>query len=194
MPNHVTHICTVTGSPADVARFVEKHIVPVPEKTDKRWFDFSTVIHRPAVLDETISPHRQGHEQNRKAFAETGFTNWYDWACEKWGTKWGAYDFEERTRGDDHYVFKFETAWSFPTPIFEKLHELYPELTFDLASYDEGDNFACVGQFGGRNDFRHVDATDKMYERVYGKKPPQYDENGDEIESSAPNAGEADRG
>ncbi|MDX6480316.1 MAG: hypothetical protein QOG85_826 [Gaiellaceae bacterium] len=187
MPNHVTTICTVTGPPADVAAFVERHFSPMLCDThddckaspalaaaclNRKHFDFETVIPMPKVLEGTHSPSR-GDEHNRRAEAETGFSNWYDWAVEKWGTKWGAYDYEERERGDGRYVFKFETAWSVPEPILRKLAELHETLTFDLVAFDEGWNFGGVGQFNGRHDFRVEKelATAEMYERVYGRKP-----------------------
>lgn len=113
-------------------------------------------------------------EQGRaslKAFEESGFYDWYDWSIARWGTKWGAYDFEDRERGDGRYVFKFETAWSFPEPVFRALASKWPTLTFAVVSYDEGGNFACVGEFNGAGDFRRVDCTPELYERVYGRKP-----------------------
>lgn len=231
MPNHVTHICTVTGPSADVAAFVEAHIRP--DEPDKRvGFLFDTIIPRPKSIEGTTSgreqelgmlailfswlerqwPHPEGdpvYVAIRKRFSEhrfiprsalvdsvalwkyldksapraraeggkslvalgeCGFADWYEWCLHNWGTKWGAYDFEERERGDGRYVFKFETAWSFPTPIFEKLRERWPSLTFGMLSFDEGWNFACEGEIGGRNDFAKVEATKELYERVYGEK------------------------
>jgi len=49
-------------------------------------------------------------------------------------------------------------------------------LTFDIKAFDEGWNFACVGQFNGRNDFTEVKATDELYEAVYGEKYVREDE------------------
>jgi|TARA_R110001592_G_scaffold125249_1_gene334783 hypothetical protein len=38
-----------------------------------------------------------------------GYTNWYDWCCSVWGTKWGAYDPYINEEGDE---YSFSTAWS----------------------------------------------------------------------------------
>lgn len=187
MPNHVTTICTVTGPAASVAAFVEKHIVPIlcekhddckesaklaAECTGRRHFDLSTIIPRPKVLDGTISPNRD-HPQNRLAEKETGYSNWYDWAIDHWDTKWNAYDFEERERAAGRYVFKFETAWSFPEKPFRKLAELHSDLVIAVKSFDEGYNFACTGEFNGKNDYEcDADlATDDFYREVYGRSP-----------------------
>ena len=195
MPNHVTTICTVSGPPPHVAAFVERHLSPMLCDThddcrespalaaaclNRKHFDFETVIPMPKVLEGTDSPSRD-NEQNRTAEAETGFTDWYEWSIAKWGTKWNAYGYEERERVDGRIVFKFETAWSFPEPVFETLAEQYPSLVFDVASFDEGWNFGAVGQFNGRGDYRADKelATAELYERVYGRKPDA-DEDEDE--------------
>lgn len=105
------------------------------------------------------------------AECETGFSTWYEWATARWGTKWNAYSQETREREADRLTFQFVTAWSFPEPVFYALRKMFPGLVFDVATYDEGGNFAAVGEWGGKNDFRYVKATDEMYERVYGRRP-----------------------
>lgn len=54
----------------------------------------------------------------------TGILNWYDWACKHWGTKWGAYNVEKLYISPTKLVLKFDTAWSSPEPIFDKLTEM----------------------------------------------------------------------
>lgn len=249
MPNHVTTICDVIGSPADVERFVKNHIVPVKNedgttKDDEVFFDFNTVIEMPPILRSTQSGSQaevglfalSGHVDHKKDWLVQFFPNlaslvpcerwrylpptvttrellvehlkekdpealrlgqlskdcldkyghadWYTWSVENWGTKWGAYDYVEKEREPGRFSFAFDTAWSFPEPIFRKLEEMYPELVFDIASYDEGSNFGCRGQFNGRRDYRCDKslATDELYERVYGSPPEKYDEDEDEDE------------
>lgn len=122
-------------------------------------------------------------EKGAKTYAaecETGFSSWYEWCNARWGTKWNAYSIEYRELTDERVVFKFETAWSFPEPIFFRLHQMFPDVVFSVETYDEGGNFACVGSWGGANDFRYVDATDELYERVYGEKPERTGDDTDE--------------
>jgi hypothetical protein len=238
MPNHVTSVCTVRGSPSDVARFVEKHIVR--NERGRRELDFETVIPMPARLREVTASNdtengmfalagvqqdplpgfaslpmnplayswaqklgiktredfRAWLEKNRpeaigqaraalRNIADYDYPTWYEWSCARWGTKWNSYDFEERERSDGQYVFQFDTAWSFPKPIFEKLHELYPEVIFSVLAYDECSNFACVGEFGGKNDFRTVKATPELYEAVYGRKQDEEEADEDEEEAAS---------
>jgi hypothetical protein len=77
-----------------------------------------------------------------------GTNNWYDWALNNWGTKWGAYDssewtLEERTNGTGTATISYNTAWSPATPFFERASELFPTLTFETQYADEGGGFVC---------------------------------------------------
>lgn len=49
-----------------------------------------------------------------------GCKDWYDWACEHWGTKWDACD-AEITDKDDKYSIRFDTAWCSPSLWIEEL-------------------------------------------------------------------------
>ena len=77
---------------------------------------------------------------------EHGYDTWYDWSCAKWGTKWNACD----TYIDTDNVLTFNTAWSVPLPILDKLAELCykydVEFTGKWADEDAGCNtgvFEC---------------------------------------------------
>ncbi len=123
-------------------------------------------------------------ESGRKAlqaFQETGCYDWYDWSVKHWGTKWNSYNFEIEYEDDDQISFHFDTAWSFPDPIFEKLAEVFPTLQFYCACFDEMWNFAGEGTFNGEPPFEIVEPTDELYETVYGL-PPVHDEEPIEIE------------
>jgi hypothetical protein len=133
--------------------------------------------HRPGCLDNC--------DHTLRCFDKTGYTSWYEWSIRFWGTKWGAYDVEVRITTPGRFVFKFETAWSFPRPVFQKLTELYPDLVFSVVSFDEGWNFACSGSFGGANDFARVETSDDLYRAVYGQSPPSDSEGDNEEEPSA---------
>ena len=70
-----------------------------------------------------------------------GAPTWYEWRCEHWGTKWNACDAEVRDNGDASLHVKFDTAWSFPLPIFKKLVVDFPTLTFEGSGRAEYGNF-----------------------------------------------------
>jgi hypothetical protein len=66
----------------------------------------------------------------------TGYRDWYDWRCDNWGCKWGCSEFA--WQNDDQTAFYMMTPWSAPVPIFEKLVELFPTLTFACRFVEEG--------------------------------------------------------
>ena len=64
---------------------------------------------------------------------EYGFPTWYEWRYANWGTKWDA----SETYWNSDNIVTFETAWSCPIPIFEKISEMYPDVPFEVAFADE---------------------------------------------------------
>lgn len=83
-----------------------------------------------------------------------GFSTWYDWCTHNWGTKWNACDSNleaEEEYDDSNYVIRyaFDTAWSAPFGIYEKLHELYPDVTISVTYADERDVEEHHLEYGG---------------------------------------------
>lgn len=81
---------------------------------------------------------------------EYGASTWYSWRINNWGTKWNAYSCGmEFCEGDCAKVF-FETAWSAPHPILEKLSETYPDIGIEHEWADEDIGVNC-GRFSYAN-------------------------------------------
>ena len=118
-----------------------------------------------------------------QAILETGFAGWYSWNIANWGTKWNCYSF--RPVSDDPLEFLFETAWGFPEPVFAALAREFPALQFKCLTFDEGWNFGGQGYFNppaGEQAWTRCEATDELYERVYGEK---YERDPDDDEAAA---------
>lgn len=172
MPNYVTHRVSVSGE--GIQKFYDECF------TDGT-IDFNKIIPQPKVLENTVSgsPSLMTNENNFRALEETGFPNWYDWSLENWGTKWNVCDGSVISKIDDELIFTFETAWSVPHPIFEKIAELYPGLSMEISAFDEGWNFAIEASIlDNEYTFEEVETTDEMYEQVHGEKP-EYEEDED---------------
>ena len=62
---------------------------------------------------------------------------WYMWCVNNWGTKWDACDIGvEYDQDSEMLEITFNTAWSPPQGVVEKMREKYPKLTFQCF-YDE---------------------------------------------------------
>ena len=80
--------------------------------------------------------------------AKYGTDNWYDWALNNWGTKWGAYDatewdVTEGENGNATASISYNTAWSPANAFFIIASEKFPTLAFDTQYADEGGGFVC---------------------------------------------------
>jgi hypothetical protein len=162
----------------DTRSFFEKNIA-IPDVHWARMMAETGESHAGAVATRYLELHPEYEVEGLKrlrAIVETGFASWYPWNIKHWGTKWGSYRVEVTDDGTP-FSFRFETAWSFPEPIFAALVEQFPGLTFDCLCFDEGWNFAGRGQFGAETvePFATCDATTELYEAVYGE-PPEHDE------------------
>ncbi len=88
-----------------------------------------------------------------------GAPTWYDWCISNWGTKWNAYGYSEDTidyhDGDTLY---FQTAWSAPHPILEKLTQMFPDIMLEHEWADED-----VGQNCGRYSYQNGERIEEYY-------------------------------
>ena len=120
--------------------FLAKHFI---EGTYGKEFDFNTIIPEPITKD-SLEPKYIANKDSRIMFVPNKeWFNWYEWHCDKWGTKWNACDTSEPLIIDDGLTlcFSYETAWSPSVPIIEKLAEMY-DFDFIYTYYECGIGFA----------------------------------------------------
>lgn len=91
-----------------------------------------------------------------------GCTDWYDWNVSNWGTKWNACYVEMRCDSADELGYYFETAWSAPSGVYEKLADLFPNLQIhvDYADEDLGNNCGTFDMSDGYLDMDYVDTLE----------------------------------
>ena len=166
MPNWISNEVKLTGKKEQVEALL-KFV-----KSEDRGFDFNKIAPIPKELEGTQAPtkiiSKKEYDEQEKRLAKGelnedeqrfglsrgltkelsdeyinrfGTDNWYNWQHSNWGTKWNA---SEIIVSEDS-VF-FNTPWSTPAPIFEKLSELFPEVVISIRFADEdfGHN---VGEF-----------------------------------------------
>ena len=74
----------------------------------------------------------------RLVFKSTGHADdrWYDWRVQNWDTKWDAYDVTVADDDPECLEVEFNTAWSPPEAICNKIREDYPDVSVSWF-YDE---------------------------------------------------------
>ena len=84
-----------------------------------------------------------------RCLRETGHAYWFDWCCDKWGTKWNTG--RDDCKKINANTIQFITAWSPPLPVIAALAERFPNETIQFRWADE--DFGCnVGRFTIRGD------------------------------------------
>lgn len=127
-----------SGSSVDNAMAIIKN----NDKHFESMLDYPWVKNEGLMTIEQVKEHIKGslteqdYEEGRMAIQnlETyGCKDWYSWSIQYWGTKWNAYD----CNNGDYGTISFDTAWSTPFPVMQKLARMFPELSFEVKFADE---------------------------------------------------------
>lgn len=117
---------------------------------------FNHLYPMPEELRQTEAPNRD-EAQAKEMTEKYGYSNWYDWCVNEWGSKWdatvGSWNLDE----DGTIFMSFDTAWAPPIELYEKLTAEGWEV---YATYLE-EGMAFVGEFvdGCDNYYEYGDAT-----------------------------------
>lgn len=151
MPNHIKNVLKIKNlTPTDIAMVLTLIARPLEEdeyhgRKDAPDFviDFDKIIPEPRTIEdcspEFIIPEEKRAKPGLEITDDRHWFNWYDWRVHFWGTKWRAYDAYTKI-GKSYIVFVFNTAWSYPEPIIDKLHLLGYELEYRYADEAIGTN------------------------------------------------------
>jgi hypothetical protein len=180
MPNWCSNQGSLTGDP-EIIKFIWEQV----KDKDKGL----TVLHPcPEDLTNTMSgfmsEDSEGHDEwvakqasNKEKY---GYTDWYGWAVDNWGTKW-APDFDLQLSDDGTTIeFQGDSAWSPPTHLFINISKMFPSVLIDHSYIEEGMAFVGFSVYKGGNhydscgdiqaeypweeDFPDADAYDKAYD------------------------------
>ena len=134
MPNWCWNHLEVTGDEKQLQEFVEKSTTNLEK--DKE-FSFNGTHPQPEDLNITKGTQTQDEkEQAMLNKAKYGYTDWYDWRCDNWGTKWDACESYINHNDIDFFSVTFDTAWSPPIEWIKYIMKDFPDLRFSL-EYDE---------------------------------------------------------
>lgn len=133
MPNHVQNRIEIIGTEEQVSR------VLAFIKNEPDAIDFNSIIPQPVGINKTVSGHTpETKEKEWMWMMRYGYKSWYEWCVKNWGTKWNAYNINQYDN-----IIEFQTAWSPPHPIVERLSILFPEVEFNHKWADEDTGYNC---------------------------------------------------
>tara|TARA_R110000868_G_scaffold103015_4_gene283785 strand:- start:605 stop:1414 length:810 start_codon:yes stop_codon:yes gene_type:complete len=181
MPNHVTNILKINGGTPEENKtmmdllfdsngdFTFDNFLPMPKElievkspvsivTEKERNAEITEYERKEVAGQLSSFLSRAFsltdELRDEYIARFGADNWYDWAIENWGTKWGGYDGVKNSDSECGFL----TAWNTPYSAMVKLSEMYPKFIF-MISYADEDTGNNVGEY-------HLTCGDTFFENT----------------------------
>lgn len=172
IPNWCSQDLSITGSVEDIKKFKEfaksdencldtNKFIPMPEPllevsagSDddiyKIWYgDIDGDREKLKVEEGKRNPKSDEIAKKQKHNMDNyGHINWYSWAYENWGTKWGICNPELEDAGGMLF-YHFESAWSPVLPVILKMSQMFPKLKFELEYYEMGVGFQ--GEFHCEN-------------------------------------------
>ena len=140
MPNHVFAHISVEKKYADKLREISKvglcrHYLPMPKELELfKWYKKTHPNHQYGKEDWFNFQEEQKEwlvKQKKSNMAQHGAEDWYMWAINTWGTKWGCYEtqFDE---DDERAHYSFSTAWSPVSPrIMDMFMKDIPSFIYD---------------------------------------------------------------
>ncbi len=93
-------------------------------------------------------------------YCKYGYSNWYDWCIDNWGTKWNCDDFKV---GKDMMIYV--TAWDFADKIILKLSKEFPDAVFEC-KYSNEDYGSASGIVEIKNGELFLQNYDLSYEEL----------------------------
>jgi len=165
MPNWCDNQITITG-PNSVIDKIEK--IAKEEKGAGGLLDFFHPM--PKELRETTA---DGSE-NKELMKKYGYSDWYGWATDNWGTKWDISEFygverELTPDGDSMISFAFSSAWAPPIGAYEYFLAKNEDCTLEAHYYEGGCDFMGIWENG----------DDRCYQPSNYKSDDKFFESGD---------------
>lgn len=150
MPNHITNIVyarpEILKQLITEGRFDFEKVIPLPdglydpdmiafrdeeEAKRLRMFSSNTEVHYPTEECRLMV----------ESYRKTGHLHSMDFARNVWGTKWGSYD--NNVERLEEGVVSFDTAWSTPDGIWERLAKKFPDEVITVEYADEDIGYNC---------------------------------------------------
>ena len=156
MPNHIYNRLTVVEGEYDLDDIKSfNDVVPMPQ-------ELKDTIHggvsmqleqclgitksffgdRPTINEVYSENDKEEVDNLISNYLKYGYTTWYEWSVENWGTKWDMYE-----RGCSNKVLTFQTAWSTPVEWYKEFAKTLPEGVIIKVEYASEDFGYHTGEF-----------------------------------------------
>ena len=149
MLNHVRSYIKINklNCGEDTIQHIVNKLTSKEKTSGARCIDFDLIIPEPRLKQDCDKKYIATPKSHIKEDIERPWFNWYEWHCDKWGTKWNAYD-GYVLFGKTWITFVFSTAYSFPTPIIKQIINILSiqmgikgfEINIKYADKDLGNN------------------------------------------------------
>jgi hypothetical protein len=133
MPNWCTNRLTIAGPDDKIQELLDKARGPDQHGNEEE-FTFHSFVPMP---DDVFRGNLSMEDEKK----HPGEKNWLGFCRENWGTKWDCTRVAIEDGEEGGKVIHFDTAWSPPTPILDKISQLFPELSIVHEFADEGWGF-----------------------------------------------------
>ena len=163
MPNWCLNRLTVSGDKHEINKFKELTLVK-PEKSSALYFTMEVLYPTPPELLEQTSPAMwrgdeldvEGKLEFEKKIEEIkqkyGYTDWYNWRVDKWGTKWDAAESCICDDEDELFSVEYDTAWGPNINWVQYVAKAFPALQFTLTFEEPGMNFCGIYEVKGEDE------------------------------------------
>jgi hypothetical protein len=107
--------------------------------------DFDKVIPYPKkfkMKDDRRREYLREHPEGWVHAPKDGFNHGgHAWCIDNWGTKWNSSAEKSNRISAIDLILYFDTPWSPPTPVIEKIIVMFPSLVFDFQYWEGGMGF-----------------------------------------------------
>ena len=156
MPNWCSSVWFFTGDKKDI------------DEIEATKLDFDAIMPMPKILD---GPEEKDSKKKEELKKEHGHDNWYDWCCDKWGTKWparglGLKNSPDMLRvGDEKLIVSMDTAWSLPNGIITTMANDHPFVRIFITCMEEALFFGgSMTIHGGKVSNNIIEPTQEDYD------------------------------
>ena len=135
--NEVSIIAENGEGQEEMKQFIKDCFTEEEEGNEKPLLDFEKVIPYPDSAPPKYPQAINIKEQMKHPFAKWYNDFGYDWCIENWGTKWNACE-QVNVLGEDEINLDFQTAWSPPQGIYDRIQTRLPNCSISWFYREDG--------------------------------------------------------